>query len=63
VTTPALEQWFKKHNTNHSYEDRVKPFNFMCGFLASLLCATGEETFIIGDRSRSPRKIEQSGRR
>jgi hypothetical protein len=59
VTTPALERWFKKHNTNRPYEDRVKPFNFMCGFQASSLAATGEETFVIDDGSKSPRKPKQ----
>ena len=59
VTTPVLERWFKKHNTNRPYEDRVKPFNFMCGFQASSLAATGEETFVIDDGSKSPRKPKQ----
>jgi hypothetical protein len=59
VTTPALERWFKKHNANRSYEDRIKPFNFMCGFQASPLATTGEETFVIGDGSKSPRKTKQ----
>jgi hypothetical protein len=59
VTTPALERWFKKHNTNRPYEDRVKPFNFMCGFQAASLAATGEETFVVDDGSKSPRKPKQ----
>jgi hypothetical protein len=59
VTTPALERWFKKYNANRPYEDRVKPSNFMCGFQASPLAATGEETFVIGDGSKSPRKTKQ----
>lgn len=59
VTTPVLERWFKKHNANRPYEDRVKPFNFMCGFQASSLAATGEETFVIDDGSKSPRKTKQ----
>jgi hypothetical protein len=59
VTTPALERWFKKHNAIRSYADRVKPFNFMCGFQASPLAATGEETFVIDDGSKSPRKTKQ----
>src|ERR1700730_4603147 len=59
VTTPVLERWFKKHNANRPYEDRVKPFNFMCGFQASSLPATSEETFVIGDGSKSPRRTKQ----
>jgi copper chaperone CopZ len=59
VTTPALERWFKKHNAIRSYADRVKPFNFMCGFQASPLAATGEETFVTDDGSKSPRKTKQ----
>jgi hypothetical protein len=59
VTTPALERWFKKHNATRPNEDRVKPFNFMCHFQASPLAATGEETFIVGDGSKSPRKTKQ----
>jgi hypothetical protein len=59
VTTPALERWFKKYNATRPYEDRVKPFNFMCGFQASPLAATGEETFVIDDGSKLPRKRKQ----
>jgi DNA polymerase family B len=59
VTTPALERWFKKYNATRPYEHRVKPFNFMCGFQASPLAATGEEMFVIGDGSKSPRKRKQ----
>jgi hypothetical protein len=55
VTTPALERWFKKYNATRPYEDQVKPFNFMCGFQASPLAATGEETFVIDDGSKLPR--------
>ena len=36
-----------KYNANRSYQDQVKPFNFMCGFTGfPPLSATGEE---IGD--------------
>jgi hypothetical protein len=59
VTTPALERWFKKYNASRPYEDRVKPFNFMCAFHASPLTATGDETFVIDDGSKSPRKPKQ----
>ena len=48
----------QEHNANRSYQDQVKPFNFMCGFQASPLAATGEE-FVIGDGSKSPRKTKQ----
>jgi hypothetical protein len=57
VTTPALEGWFKQHNANRPYEDRVKPFNFISGFQASP--AIGEETFVIGNGSKSPRRTKQ----
>jgi hypothetical protein len=63
VTTPVLERWFKEYNANRSYQDRVKPFNFMCGFQASPFVATGQETFVIGDGSKSPRKPKQRRRR
>jgi hypothetical protein len=63
VTTPALERWFKEYNANRSYQDRVKPFNFMSGFQASPLAATGQETFVIGSDSKSPRKRKQRPRR
>jgi hypothetical protein len=59
VTTPALERWFKRHNANRPYKDRVKPFNFMCGFQASPLAGTSEETFMLGNGSKSPRKTKQ----
>jgi hypothetical protein len=59
VTTPALERWFKKYNATRPYEDRVKPFNFMCGFQASPLAATSQETFILSNGSKSPRKTKQ----
>ena len=59
VTTPVLERWFKKYNATRPYEDRVNPFNFMCGFQASPLAATGEETFVIDDGSKSPWKPKQ----
>jgi hypothetical protein len=59
VTTPALERWFNKYNENRSYKHRVKQFNFMCGLKASPLAATGEEMFIISDRSKSARKTKQ----
>jgi len=59
VTTPALERWFKKYNAKRPYEDRVKPFIFMCGFQASSLAATGEETFAVDDGSKPPRKPKQ----
>jgi hypothetical protein len=59
VTTPGLERWFKKYNASRPYEDRVKPFNFVSGFQASSLAATGEEMFIIGEGSKSPRKWKQ----
>jgi hypothetical protein len=58
VTTPVLERWFKKHNEERPYEERGKPFNFMCGFQASPP-TTGEETFVIDDGSKSPRKTKQ----
>jgi hypothetical protein len=59
VTTPALERWFKKYNANRPYEERVRPFNFMCGFQASVIAAAGEEMFFIGDGSKSPRKTKR----
>jgi hypothetical protein len=33
-TTPHLLNWFKTHNEGHSYEDRVKPANFLLSFQA-----------------------------
>jgi hypothetical protein len=59
VTTPALQRWFKKYNVNRPYQDRVKPFNFMCGFQASPLPPTDEEIVVIGDGSKLPRKTKQ----
>jgi DNA-binding Xre family transcriptional regulator len=56
VTTPVLERWFKQHNANRPYEDRVKPFNFISGFQASH--AMGEEMFIIGNGSKMPRRTK-----
>jgi hypothetical protein len=60
VTTPALERWFKKHNANRPYEDRVKPFNFICGFQVSPLAATGGKMFISGDGSKSTRRRNET---
>jgi hypothetical protein len=59
MTTRALERWFKGHNAQRAYEDQVKPFNFMCGFQASPLAATGEETFALDAGSKLPRKRKQ----
>lgn len=34
ATTPRLLSWFKNHNENRSYDDQVRPFNFMLAFQA-----------------------------
>ena len=31
ATTPNLLGWFKKHNVDRSYDDQVKPSNFLAG--------------------------------
>jgi len=56
ATTPNLLRWFKTYNQNRSYQDQVKPFNFLISFQARprLALAAAEECADM-NRGRRPK--------
>jgi hypothetical protein len=57
ATTPELLRWFKTYNQNRSYQDQVKPFNFLISFQArpQLALSTAEESTEV-KRGRRPKR-------